>query len=100
MSRDSQYFPVFVGLDFRRGMEPTLHYQGKYATDVFTEEAVDIIESHDTSSPLFLYLAHLAVHSANSYQPLQAPFEEIIKFNYIEDLNRRVFAGKYSARSV
>ena len=43
---------------------------GRYATDLFTDEAVSIINDHgehhsnSETSPLFLYLAHLAVHSA------------------------------------
>ena len=43
---------------------------GRYATDLFTDEAVSIINEHgdhhsnSAASPLFLYLAHLAVHSA------------------------------------
>ena len=44
---------------------------GDYATDIFTAESVKIIADHDKSQPLFLYLAHLAVHSANTYSPLQ-----------------------------
>ena len=44
---------------------------GKYATDIFTDEAVKAINNHgntNTTQPLFLYLAHLAVHSANTVQ--------------------------------
>ena len=67
---------------------------GKYATDVFTEEAVTRIQEHDSENqPLFLYLAHLAVHSANTYSPLQAPKEIVDRFKYIQDENRRIFAG-------
>ena len=54
---------------------------GVYATDIFTTEAVGIIRDHSRATnevtrqqedkPLFLYLAHLAVHSANTYSPLQ-----------------------------
>ena len=65
---------------------------GKYATDIFTEEAVKAIEKSD-DKPLFLYLAHLAVHSANTYSPLQAPAEIVKLFDYIEDENRRIFAA-------
>lgn len=35
---------------------------GRYSTDLFTEEAVHLITSHDVSTPLFLYLAYQAVH--------------------------------------
>ena len=66
---------------------------GKYATDIFTHEAVDRIKQHDQSKPLFLYLAHLAVHSANTYSPLQAPEDAINKHKYIKDENRRKFSG-------
>lgn len=70
---------------------------GDYATRLFTDEAVKVIRSHEAgeedAKPLFLYLAHLAVHSANSYSPLQAPSETVEKFAYIEDENRRKFAG-------
>ncbi|XP_071545951.1 arylsulfatase B isoform X6 [Panulirus ornatus] len=68
-------------------------HTGKYTTDLFTAEAVEIINEHNTSQPLFLYLAHLAVHSGNPYAPLQAPEEVVKKFSYIEDENRRKFAG-------
>ena len=34
-----------------------------------------------------------AVHSANSYSPLQAPKETIELFSYIKDPNRRKFAA-------
>ena len=52
--------------------------KGHYATDMFTDEAVHIIEHHSTSKPLFLYLAHQAVHTGNPDAPLQAP-EELIE---------------------
>ena len=66
---------------------------GRYATDIFTDEAVNIITGHNNDKPLFLYLAHLAVHSANTYSPLQAPEEAINKHKYIEDDERRIFSG-------
>ena len=66
---------------------------GKYATDLFTEEAVDIISHHNASEPLFLYLSHLAVHSGNPSSPLQAPASVVNKISYIKDKNRRIFAG-------
>lgn len=82
------------GKDFRRNMNVSTGYIGQYATDLFTTEAINIIDSHDTKDPLFLHLAHLAVHSANSKDPLQAPKEIVEKFNYIKDKKRRLFAGK------
>ncbi|KAF2345369.1 Sulfatase N-terminal [Trinorchestia longiramus] len=81
------------GYDFRRDMNVAHDAYGIYATDLFTTEALSIITSHNTSTPLFLYLAHLAVHSGNPYSPLQAPPDYVNKFSYIADERRRKFAG-------
>lgn len=68
-----------------------------YSTELFTTVAVDIIQSHDPSKPLYLYLPHQAVHSANSIQPLQAPEKLIKKFKNIEDERRRIYAAMVTA---
>ena len=81
------------GYDLRRNLDIAKDAVGNYSTDMFTDAAVEIISKHKTTSPLFLYFAHQAVHSANS-EPLQAPPETIHKFNYIKDVRRRIFAGK------
>jgi hypothetical protein len=77
----------------RRGLEPAWDLHGQYSTDIFTKEAVRLIKTHNTSKPLFLYLAHAAVHSGNPYNPLPAPDEVVAKFSAITDYNRRRFAG-------
>ena len=56
-----------------------------------------MIQSHDSSKPLFLYLAHQAVHSANDHEPLQAPGSFIKKFKKISDPRRKVYAAMVSA---
>jgi len=81
------------GYDFRRNMSVAWEDYGEYASDIFTSEAEKIISSHPASSPLFLYLAHLAVHSANTYSPLHAPQDAIDRHSYIKDVNRRKFSG-------
>lgn len=75
-----------------------IHYEskGQYATDLFTNIAVDKILNHNQSTPLFMYLSHLAPHAANPYAKLQAPEEEISKFDYIKDKNRRSYAAMVS----
>lgn len=78
----------------RRNMTTDWSAYGKYTTDIFTDEAVNIIENHDTSTPLFLYLAHLAPHAGTYEDPLQAPEEEIDKFSYLENYDRQRYAGK------
>jgi arylsulfatase A len=47
---------------------------GRYLTDVFTEEAVDFVHRH-SREPFFYYLAYNAPH-----QPLEAPDEDIEHF--------------------
>ncbi|KAK7093086.1 hypothetical protein V1264_008737 [Littorina saxatilis] len=87
------------GLDFRRDMTVLNNYTGNYSTTVFTEEAVSIIDNHDKSQPLFLYLPYQAVHSGNgnSPSPLQAPQSYIDRFPHIENKQRRIYAAMVSA---
>jgi arylsulfatase A-like enzyme len=81
------------GLDFRRGFDVAWDLHGKYTTDVITSEAEKIIRNRNSSQPLFLYVAHTAVHSANPYSPLPAPDDTVAKIDNIEDYNRRKFAA-------
>ncbi|XP_067010876.2 arylsulfatase B [Anabrus simplex] len=84
---------VFYGHDFWRDLEPARKEDGKYATNVFTEEAQRIIRDHDKATPLFLYVAHLAVH-AGGYNRLEVPSEEQARnrFWYITDPQRQLYA--------
>ncbi|KAK2581658.1 hypothetical protein KPH14_002156 [Odynerus spinipes] len=86
----------YFGFDMRRNLSVAWDTYNKYSTDLFTEEAVRLINSHDTKDPMFLYLAHLAPHSGNPDNLLQAPDEEIAKFGYIHDPERRTFAAMVS----
>lgn len=85
------------GYDFRNNTEVNRNVKaGSYATDLFTDEAIRIIKTHDATKkkPLFLMLNHLAPHTGNGYDLLQAPQEVIDKFSYITDINRRKLAGE------
>ncbi|KAG7198408.1 hypothetical protein KM043_005796 [Ampulex compressa] len=86
----------YWGLDMRRDLEPAWDLHGEYSTDVFTKEAVRLIDAHNSSQPMFLYLSHAAVHSGNPYNPLPVPDQEVAKFNNIFDYYRRRFAGMLS----
>ncbi|OXU27087.1 hypothetical protein TSAR_008392 [Trichomalopsis sarcophagae] len=83
----------YWGMDMRRNMEPAWDLHGQYSTDVFTKEAVKLIKSHNASQPMFLYLAHAAVHSANPYNPLPVS-DEIVDKIKIPEYKRRRFAGR------
>ena len=86
---DPRYHPNARGFDeavcFRGGMHDYYNWRleyndavrradGRYLTDVFTEEAVQFIARH-RDEPFFLHLTYNAPHT-----PLEAPLEEIQPF--------------------
>eukprot|EP01065_Artemidia_motanka_P018039 TRINITY_DN2140_c0_g2_i1.p1 TRINITY_DN2140_c0_g2~~TRINITY_DN2140_c0_g2_i1.p1 ORF type:complete len:603 (+),score=210.53 TRINITY_DN2140_c0_g2_i1:52-1809(+) len=65
---------------------------GGYSTQLFSAEAVRVVQQHNTSKPLFLYLAYQAVHS-----PAEVPSSYSDAYNTtISDKKRRTFAGMLS----
>ncbi|XP_048480807.1 arylsulfatase I isoform X2 [Plutella xylostella] len=84
------------GTDFRRGFDIAHDLYGQYVTDIFTEESVKIIRAHNQSTPLFLTIAHSAVHSGNPPDPIRAPHRLVETFRGIEDLQRQKFAAVLS----
>uniref|UniRef100_A0A8W7P7P4 Sulfatase N-terminal domain-containing protein n=1 Tax=Anopheles coluzzii TaxID=1518534 RepID=A0A8W7P7P4_ANOCL len=81
------------GLDMRRGYDVAYDLHGQYTTHVLGAEAIAIVQGHNKSSPLFLYVAHAAVHSANPYDFLPAPDETVANLGHIENYRRRKFAA-------
>ncbi|XP_046825990.1 arylsulfatase B-like [Vespa crabro] len=77
------------GYDMHRGENPAYGLSDKYATDLFTQEAVRIIEHHELPRPLYLQLSHLAVHA-----PLESPqdYGKDKEFMHIREPNRRKYA--------
>jgi arylsulfatase A-like enzyme len=60
-----------------------------YFTTLIGNEAVNIIKTHDTSKPLFLYVASLAPHA-----PYQAPKQDIDAYkNAAGDVHRHTYAA-------
>ncbi|MFN8390727.1 MAG: arylsulfatase [Bdellovibrionota bacterium] len=59
-----------------------------YVTQLLGADAVKLIEKHDTSVPLFLYLTFTAPHA-----PYQAPQNYIDQYKNIEEPTRRIYAG-------
>ncbi|MFC1479234.1 sulfatase-like hydrolase/transferase [Planctomycetota bacterium] len=87
---DMRYHPLNRGFDetvcFRGGMhdyydwrvefnEQVVRGDGRYLTDVWTEEAVSFIERHAHDEPFFLHVTYNAPHT-----PLQAPEKEVKPF--------------------
>ncbi|XP_067036549.1 arylsulfatase B-like [Acropora muricata] len=94
---DHSSFETYWGYDLRDNMTPVRNKAGVYATHMFTEEAIKKINAHDVNKPMFLYLAHQAVHSANKNDPLQAPDDLIKKFEFIQSPQRRKYAAMVTA---
>ena len=67
----------------------------KYATELYSEQAVDIIKNYQEEKPFFLYVSHQAVHSGNLYEPLQVPARYLDKLKHIRDPKRQKFAGNF-----
>ncbi|KAF6039931.1 hypothetical protein EB796_001783 [Bugula neritina] len=91
----------YWGYDFRDGIDLDRSANGSYSTELFASRAERIIQNHDSSKPLFLYLPYQAVHSGipsqPGYNPLEAPKKYTDRFPYITDPNRKLFAGMVSA---
>lgn len=84
------------GYDMRRNLEIASDAKGKYATELFTTEAVNLIRDHDVNKPLFMLLTHLAPHTGNEDLPMEAPADIIKKFSNIKDEKRRTLAAMIS----
>ncbi|XP_071452604.1 arylsulfatase B-like [Hetaerina americana] len=93
-------FRPWRGYDMRRDLDVDWDAVGQYSTDLFTAEAVRTILNHDTTSaearPLFMYIAHLAPHSGNEDDPLQAPEDARARVDHIKDAHRRSYAAMVS----
>jgi arylsulfatase I/J len=63
-----------------------------YDTQLFGDDAVRLINVHDTKSPLFLYLAFTAPHT-----PYQAPQSYLDRYKGIADPLRRAYAAQITA---
>ncbi|TMS07942.1 Arylsulfatase B [Larimichthys crocea] len=80
------------GLDLREGEEVATEYKGLYSTELFSQRATSLIKKHNSTKPLFLYVALQAVHA-----PLQVPERYTAPYSFIKDHNRRLYAGMVSA---
>jgi arylsulfatase B len=74
-------------IDWQR--DGTFLKEDGYFTTLIGNEAVKIIDDHDTSKPLFLYVASLAPHA-----PYQAPKEDVDAYEDLPgDQHRRTYAA-------
>ncbi|XP_078357482.1 arylsulfatase B-like [Oculina patagonica] len=75
-------------LDLHNNTEPVTDKRGVYSARLYAEQAQNVILSHNSSSPLFLYLAFQNVHA-----PAQAPEEYVDKYHFVADRERRTYAA-------
>jgi arylsulfatase A-like enzyme len=105
---DKKYWPKQRGFDYQYGaMIGELDYftheesgvldwfrnnapvrEPGYTTTLLGKDAARLIEEHDGSVPLYLYLAFNAPHT-----PYQAPKEYIDRYSQIQDPTRRTYAA-------
>ncbi|XP_030845449.1 arylsulfatase I isoform X3 [Strongylocentrotus purpuratus] len=89
---------TLTGFDFHVNGSIYKPVFGQYSTEIYTEKTQEIIRNHNPQEPLYIYLAHQAVHSANyNGQRLQAPYKYYERFPNITNENRRKFAAMVSA---
>ncbi|KAK7093873.1 arylsulfatase B-like [Littorina saxatilis] len=78
--------------DFRDNQTLSVKQNGTYSTYVFQERVRNIINTHDTSKPLFLYLPLQSVH-----MPLEVPKHYYNMYPNIQNEDRRIFSGMVTA---
>nr|XP_018914561.1 PREDICTED: arylsulfatase B-like [Bemisia tabaci] len=91
---------MIPGFDCYRDTKRSKHeVEGKYLTDVYTREAVDIIRNHSKSTaPLFLYISHLAGHAGDAgVLEVRNETENAKKYSFISDPLRQLYAGVIEA---
>ncbi|XP_054268843.1 arylsulfatase I-like [Macrosteles quadrilineatus] len=76
------------GYDLHRGLNVSWDGRNTFSADLFTREAESVIQDHDVSKPLFLYLSHTAPHA-----PLQAPRDAVDSVKHIAERKRRIYAA-------
>eukprot|EP00105_Crassostrea_gigas_P003469 XP_011416316.1 PREDICTED: arylsulfatase B [Crassostrea gigas] len=79
-------------LDYRDNEKPVKNLNGTYSTFTFTSRAQDIIKKHNSSQPLFLYMAFPIPH-----EPLQVPQQYEDMYPNTMSKGRRQYSGMVSA---
>ncbi|XP_072174489.1 arylsulfatase B-like [Diadema setosum] len=78
----------WLGIDFWDNNRVAWEYTGNYSQFVFTERAQKVIQQHNASQPLFLYLPLQSVHG-----PLQVPEKYMKPYAHFNNTLRATYAG-------
>ncbi|PIK53483.1 putative arylsulfatase J [Apostichopus japonicus] len=81
----------WLGYDFWDNDVPFWSAISNYSVFVFNDRVNQVIDKHNKSKPLFLYLPFQSVHS-----PLQVPKQYQEPYKNITNNNRRIYAGMTS----
>ncbi|CAH2105719.1 unnamed protein product [Euphydryas editha] len=81
----------FFGLDFFDNDIPQ-DDEKRYIVDAITDRAIEIIQNHNESRPMFLHLAQSAPHAGNEGGLLQPPLFSTVKNKHIAHSDRRLYA--------
>nr|KAG5688438.1 hypothetical protein BaRGS_001855 [Batillaria attramentaria] len=86
-----EHFKTDEGYDLRNDTEVFRDPKETHFNYLFTKHAIDVIEQHDPSTPLYLYLPFHLVHA-----PLQVPMRFENMYKNIQNGSRRTFCGMVS----
>ena len=89
---DHTFVGTMNGYDFRDGFDVAWEANGTYTTTLIQKRAELIIENHDPSTPMFLYVPFQAVHG-----PLQVPQVYEDMYLHVNDVDRRKYLGMVTA---
>ena len=79
----AHHFSTDLSNNTQKTIAGAVGVNGSYSTNLFTEYAVKTIQSHfaaEAPAPMYMYLAHEAVHDASG-GGIQAPLEEVNRYD-------------------
>ncbi|XP_048241370.1 arylsulfatase B-like [Haliotis rufescens] len=79
-------------LDYRDNTDPATEYENDYSAYTFVDKATEVVQAHDSSRPLFLYVAFQNVH-----EPLEAPSKYYDLYPNVMNEGRRFHSAMASA---
>ncbi|KAK9872821.1 hypothetical protein WA026_019605 [Henosepilachna vigintioctopunctata] len=81
---------TYNGYDMKENFKDAWMDKGKYATHLFTEKALDVIDQQNIDTPMFLMITHLAPHTGKDGLVEGYDEQEMNNtYSYVEDLQRR-----------
>ncbi|CAH1795740.1 unnamed protein product [Owenia fusiformis] len=80
------------GFDLRNNTKPLREATGDYSANIYATRAIEILENHNKSKPLFLYLPFQSVHA-----PLEVPERYKDLYPAVKTQARRTYLAMVSA---